>query len=195
MKNICGSELIDRAVACCRFEENARLADIGCGNGEAARYLRLKWGFDVTGVDKKNGVDAAALPFCDESLDGVFFKCSFSVMENPTLALRETRRVLKPGGCLVIDDFYAQKKEKNFLSASDMLGRVERRETIMGRLRQAGFSLSLFEDYTGTMRRELAQAIFEDGTGALFREARSHKEALKEAQCGYALFILNSLAV
>ena len=191
----CGHLLTDRALARCAFKPGAKLVDVGCGDGDTVRYMREHHGLEVLGLDKKPSGDftiegdAVALPFDGEAFDGVFFKCSFSVMDDSASVLHEARRVLKPGGWLAIDDFYARAAEINLLGVSHVLGRLERLETILKRLRNAGFVLSLFEDHTETMRAEWARAIFEGGRDALYDEIAAHKETLREAGCGYGLFV------
>lgn len=195
MHRPCGHLLTDRAAGWCAFPAGERLVDAGCGNGDTVRYMRERYGFDAIGLDKSprgnftiEG-DAAAMPFGDNSAGGVFFKCSLSVMEAPARALREARRVLKPGGWLIIDDFYAQNTEKNLLGISRMFGRFERLETIAQRLRDAGLILSLFEDHTRSMRAEWAWAVFEGACEESLGEIAACKETLKEAGCAYGLFI------
>ena len=195
MYSPCRRLLTDRAVAWCGFGTGAKIADIGCGDGETTQYLKTHYGFDARGLDKHADGDLVilgdshGLPFGDEELDGVFFLCSFSVMADPDRVLREAQRALKPDGFLILGDFYARAEEKNFLDNSPVLGRVERLETLAKRLRDGGLVLSLFEDHTRTMRHEWAQSLLEDGDSALGAEIARHREALREADCGYGLFI------
>lgn len=87
--------------------------DVGCGDGTLARYLAEN-SHQVIGVDRDPTVlgedlenvhfmlgDAVSLPFENDSFDAVV-----SVMTlhhtHPELALVEMRRVLKPGGVLVV---------------------------------------------------------------------------------------------
>jgi ubiquinone/menaquinone biosynthesis C-methylase UbiE len=48
--------------------------------------------------------DAQALPFPDDSFDGVFLIAVLGEVPAPGAALREIRRVLKPGGRLVVGE-------------------------------------------------------------------------------------------
>ncbi|MBI5887069.1 MAG: methyltransferase domain-containing protein [Deltaproteobacteria bacterium] len=95
--------------------------DLGCGTGIYSIEL-AKRGMDVTGVDdsqemldrarikaKAEGVrirflkaDAMALPFPDASFDIVLSVAALCFMEDPHAALMEMRRVLRPGGRVVI---------------------------------------------------------------------------------------------
>ena len=104
-----------------------RLADIGCGNGLLTRDLALAVGPDghVTGIDPSpemrslaadriadlgnveilDGI-ADALPLADDVLDGALSLQVFEYLEDPTSALRDAHRALRPGGRLVLGDMH-----------------------------------------------------------------------------------------
>jgi len=74
--------------------------DLSAGMLAKARGRARELGMDV---DLRQG-DAQALPFPDRSFDSVV--CTFALCEIPNLdaAVAETRRVLKPGGLLLVVD-------------------------------------------------------------------------------------------
>ncbi len=97
-----------------------RILDVACGTGTStAAYARA--GADVTGVDFSEGMlsvartrhtgldfrqgDATALDFPTHSFDAVTVSYGLRNIENPAKALREMRRVTRPGGSLVIAEF------------------------------------------------------------------------------------------
>jgi SAM-dependent methyltransferase len=88
----------------------ARVLDVGCGEGELAHYLPDgAWvGLDnsQTMLDKAppGGVlgDAAALPFPEESFDGVAILYVLYHLYDPRLALAEAYRVMRPGGLIAV---------------------------------------------------------------------------------------------
>lgn len=96
------------------FRGDERLVDVCCGNGGVARLLRPRVG-EVVAVDIESSeawadgsgirfevADGEHLPFEDQSFDLIHSKDSLHHMQQPELALREYRRVLKPGGTALI---------------------------------------------------------------------------------------------
>nr|MCR5335639.1 class I SAM-dependent methyltransferase [Synergistes sp.] len=191
--------IIERALNLCAFPSGSVLADIGCGAGDCLRYLREHTGYRLAGADKDPyavkkasacGIDvrccaAEALPYEDRSADGIIFQCSFSVFERPQAALASARRVLKDDGKLILADFYSRGIETVFPKT---IGRVEREEKIVLRLKEAGFKLLFFEDWTQSMRELWGQLIF-DGTDPERLLGEGCLDRMKAAKCGYGLFI------
>jgi 2-polyprenyl-6-hydroxyphenyl methylase/3-demethylubiquinone-9 3-methyltransferase len=91
--------------------------DAGCGTGTLSRWLALKKGCSVVGVDAsremlanalpannvtfQNG-DIRHLPVPDGSLDGIVCSSVLEYLETPSEALMEFRRSLKPGSLLLV---------------------------------------------------------------------------------------------
>lgn len=102
----------------------AQLLDIGCGAGHAsfataglvahvtaydlsARMLDVVSDTarerNITNLDTRQGV-AEQLPFDDNSMDVVISRYSAHHWQDPGMALREVRRILKPGGHVIFMD-------------------------------------------------------------------------------------------
>jgi SAM-dependent methyltransferase len=95
-----------------------RLADIGGGTGNYALALREE-GWDVVVVDRSTEMlahaaakgletveaDAQRLPFGDESFDAATMISMLHHVEDREAALAEARRILRPGGRLVLKGF------------------------------------------------------------------------------------------
>jgi ubiquinone/menaquinone biosynthesis C-methylase UbiE len=113
--------IVEEAVEC---EGHERMLDAPCGTGELERRLLLRWpslrivGVDVSremvrqadAKDVKGSVrwlraDVRALPLADEIFDWVFCANSFHYFPSPLTALGEFRRVLRPGGRVVLVDW------------------------------------------------------------------------------------------
>ena len=96
------------------FRGCERLLDAGCGNGSVARMLSAHVR-EVVAVDVEHSAewsedggvsfsvaDVAALPFEDDSFDVVHSKDALHHMRDPVRALWEFRRVLRPGGTVML---------------------------------------------------------------------------------------------
>lgn len=163
-----GLALTKRALDFCAFPKGAKLLDVGCGAGASLAEARGR-GLDCLGVDASAPLLAAArerglsafvqcaraesLPFDDASFDGALLECCLTAMEKRLPALAESRRVLKPGGKLLLSDVFAP------VSPGAEAGPLP----IGADWAREGFEIQLLEDHTGALRSFFAQMVFELG--------------------------------
>jgi len=120
--------------------------DLGCGTGSYAKAL-VRRGFEVTGVDFSDAMLKRArtevpsaraafvaadindrLPFPGATFDAVLSVLSFDHVADARAVLREVRRVLKPGGVLLVVTLSRARRNRE----RRMAGAVERvRRTVM----------------------------------------------------------------
>jgi len=102
------------------------ILDVGCGNGKLVRYLAERVAREVIGIDiagssfseKRISEDGSSYlaecvqgdgrsmgSFGDNRFDAVVTVRTFHELSDTIAALREARRVLKPGGTVLIADF------------------------------------------------------------------------------------------
>ncbi len=191
-----GFIITERGLSLCTLAPGARVLDIGCGTGDTVRHLRERYGFEAQGVDRDPAAMAGrahltcapgeALPFLDACFEGVLMECSFSVVDDPRRVLAEARRVLAPGGWLVLSDVHARGEAADLAGC---LGRVETLPTLRTRLQAQGFRVRHEEDFTPHLRALWGQRILEGGAGALCAELGVDRTRLKAIDCGYVLLV------
>jgi ubiquinone/menaquinone biosynthesis C-methylase UbiE len=120
--------LTDIAADRLRIGPGSRLLDVGCGAGAPAARIALRTGAEATGISVSqeqvtranalaramslqhrlafDQVNAMQLPYADASFDAVLALESMQHMPDRVQVLREMRRVLRPGGRIVLTDFY-----------------------------------------------------------------------------------------
>ncbi|MBV8269122.1 MAG: methyltransferase domain-containing protein [Planctomycetaceae bacterium] len=115
-REVAGDDVRLRALrACLEPLRGRRVLDLGCGKGRFAARL-AESGADVVGIDLSAAMLAEAeglalvrgsarrLPFASASFDAVVAVEVFEHLADVDAALREARRVLRPGGVLAIVD-------------------------------------------------------------------------------------------
>jgi SAM-dependent methyltransferase len=171
-----------------------RILDVGCGAGQAVRLLAgmVGSGGRVAGLDRpapamrrvgetvrQSGLEnvelvagsAEALPFADASFDAVLCVNVLEAVPDQPRALREIRRVLRPGGrALVAHDDY----ESQTYTSSD-------RE--LGRRAALAYASSTFASYA-TSDGQMGRHLWPLFVAAGFEEPRLHVLPLVETQYG-----------
>ena len=132
-------------IALAGLQPGARVLDLGAGDGDGVRLLR-SLGYDAQGIDQIAAPDVEAGDFLhtgfpDGSFDAVMSECAFFVSGDVPGALRESARLLKPGGTLLLADVFFAPPEP-LLTA-------------------AGFQIVAKEDWTAAWREYYLRALWE----------------------------------
>ena len=134
-----------RLIALADLPPGARVLDLGAGDGDGVRLLR-SLGFEAVGLDRKAAPDVdegdlLQTGFADASFDAVMSECAFFVSGNVPGALRESARLLKQGGTLLLADVF-------FEDPAPLL-------------EAAGLRLVVKEDWTSAWREYYLRSIWE----------------------------------
>jgi SAM-dependent methyltransferase len=136
------------------------LLEVGAGSGAVTRRLRARWpDLDVIALDldpvlqaaaagagaPRLRADAVALPLPDASVGGVLLRYVLQHTPDPARVLAEARRVLRPGGALVVvdvDDALIGLVEPSFPELVPIFTRLARAQGASGGDRLIGRRLS-----------------------------------------------------
>ena len=143
----------------------ARVLDMGAGAGDAMALLN-SLGYRAEGIDLRPRADRVregdflSAPYPDESFDAVLSQCAFFVSGDTDGALGEARRLLKPGGKLLLSD----------VEFAPLRPAAER----------AGFRILLDEDLSAAWKEYYIEALWRGKTCDC---------ELPRGKCGYRLLI------
>ncbi len=179
--HIRGHAATKELIALSGFTPDMHILDVGCGIGGSTRRLAHETGCVVTGIDlsdeyidvaerltqllamqdrvKFQACSALSLPYGDDSFDGVWSLQMNMNVEDKFGWLKETYRVLKPGGRALLYEVCGGKNTPQHFpvpwaqdsSMSYLVPPEEFRKLIT----QAGFEIMVWQDKT-----DLAQAAF-----------------------------------
>ncbi len=134
-----------RLIELAALPQGVSVLDLGAGAGEALALLR-GMGYAARGIDLEprgesvERGDLLCTGFPDASFDAVLSECAFFVSGDQRGALREARRLLKPGGKLLLSDLFFDDPA--------------------ALLRAAGFTLLCAEDLTDAWREYYLEALW-----------------------------------
>ena len=118
-------ELCAHLVQRFNIPKKAKILDVGCGRGDFLEAFQTQ-GLEASGIDREPSAASVApsvavkycdlekdtFPFADGTFDVVFSKSVLEHLFNPEKFLLECRRILKPGGRIVLmtPDWVSQMK-------------------------------------------------------------------------------------
>ena len=198
------------------------ILDVACGNGTSLRAIAEKWPVHGIGVDASASPvhedrielrvgDAHRIPCDDASVSALLCECALSTFVDQPGALREMRRVLRPGGRLAVTDMVLEAQVPDSLSqwvhSGTCLERALSHDSYVRALKEAGFEVvdcwdapdALHELFT-RIKRNLVGLAAAGASGALPGtpqiDLRSARATLREAESavkagiiGYGVFI------
>jgi MPBQ/MSBQ methyltransferase len=182
--HIRGDTATKELIALSGFTPDMHILDVGCGIGGSTRRLARETGCRVTGIDLSeeyidtarrltelmnmqdrvdfHATSALELPFDDDTFDGVWSLQMNMNVEDKLGWLKETYRVLKPGGRAVLYEVcgnkntplhfpvpWAQDSSMSFLVPPEAF-----REIVMA----AGFDVDVWTDRTDLAQKAFANA-------------------------------------
>ncbi|BAL01561.1 putative methyltransferase [Oscillibacter valericigenes Sjm18-20] len=212
-----GFRLTEKAVRLCGLSSGDTVLDLGCGRGATVNYLYKTHRIRSIGIDPSEKLIGDArkryefadfvtdrgekLPFQSEHFTCVFAECTLSLMEDLNAALKETFRVLKGGGKLVVTDVYAKNPQEvdglHPFAMNSCLRGLHDLTKLEKTLRETGFAVSYREDCSDLLKELMVQTVFTFGSMAEFWNVTSgncvdgwrYQEALKKCKPGYFLMI------
>ncbi|MEZ4600853.1 MAG: class I SAM-dependent methyltransferase [Syntrophotaleaceae bacterium] len=208
-----GLTLLQEAMKLLHWPAGSRVADIGCGIGSTAAYLREKHGLQTFGIDlsarllgeaASRHVDlplvrgrAENLPFADGSLAGLTCECVLSLTRDPDRTLQEFQRVLAPGGTMVLSDLYRRKNaDAGSVPKNCCLSGAVSRERLFNWLHEAKLEIKVWQDRSHLLAELAARLVLLHGSLESFweqfapnSEGHSLHQAVQAIRPGYFLLI------
>ncbi len=177
-------------------DAESRVMEIGCGLGGPLRHIAARYGCRMTGVDitprqlaiaralsagldieprlEFVHADARDLPIADRTFSHAYSIEAFVHISDKAAAIREARRVLAPGGRLLVRDFVVHDPTAEFALFDDAVHplALDRYVEAFG---EAGFEDVQVTDYTAENREAyaLARTMYGDGPLSLSEATRT----------------------
>ena len=165
------------------FTSEQHILDVGCGIGGSTRRLSFETGCRVTGIDlsdeyidtaerlthllkmqervKFHAASALALPFDDDSFDGVWSLQMNMNVEDKQAWLTETCRVLKPGCRAVLYEVCGNKNTPPYFpvpwAQDSSMSFLVPPELFRNAITSAGFDVTVWNDKTDLARKAFAK--------------------------------------
>jgi len=182
--HIRGDAATKELIALAEFKPDMHILDLGCGIGGSTRRLSHETGCRVTGIDLSNeyidtakrltqllnmqeqvtfhACSALELPFDDNSFDGVWSLQMNMNVEDKLGWLKETWRVLKPGGRAVLYEVCGNKNTPPYFpvpwAQDSSMSFLVPPESFRDVITSAGFDIEVWNDRTDLAQKAFANA-------------------------------------
>ena len=182
--HIRGDTATKELIKLARFTSDMHILDVGCGIGGSTRRLSHETGCRVTGIDLSNeyidvaerlttllnmqervtfhACSALDLPFDDNSFDGIWSLQMNMNVEDKLAWLKETYRVLKPGGRAILYEVCGNKNSPLYFpvpwAQDSSMSFLLPPESFRDAITSAGFDIEVWYDKTDLARKAFANA-------------------------------------
>lgn len=167
-----------------------RSLELCCGTGAVSRGMKAA-GWEATGVDISEGMvreasaaiqaqvaDVANLPFEDQSYDVVLMRQAYFLLDDGPAALKEVRRVLKPGGRFILSHLVpfsevdAPHLEKVHSKKQAQMRKFHTSQTLTKELEDNGFKVTAEN-----------RVVVRESVSLWMKEAPELSDATRQAVC------------
>lgn len=162
-----GPDLTRRAIDAIEAPPEGQVVDVGCGPGASLRLVQQR-GLRPFGIDLSQDAarqasesapvlvgDGERLPFSDSSVDGALLECVLSLFVDKERALKDLKRVLKPGARAVVSDVVVERPLPSDLQGaaawSCCLGGAASRQSYFDMMSDSGLRVLEAEDHADAL--------------------------------------------
>jgi len=179
-----GDRLIQVIGERCIINEESEVLDVGCGDGVTTIRIASSFGCTIRGLDisqklidearekvNRSGLKNVSFQVTngglshlpENSYDAILFISSLSLFENKLDVLREARRILKPGGTLVVANIIVTenlplKRSTKMMFASCIAGALPK-DSMADLIERAGFKEVTMIDWSHELKRQWTTAF------------------------------------
>lgn len=207
-----GEELTLAMAEKLNLSEGKQVLDVACGKGTSLKAVLARWPVTATGLDARargeetdrarfvRG-DAHRIPLDSATYDALLCECALSTFYDQPAALREMRRVLRPGGRVAISDMAVcgaiPESLKEWVHTGTCLARALDPAAYARALEDAGFRIveqwdasSGLSELLRRIKKNLVGAAFAAASGQLGADVKidlKHaRSVLREAEAAVA---------
>ena len=165
------------------LQTGATILEVACGTGTTLQLLRQNeyrvLGLDLSYQMLKVGrlvnpglpnlqARGEQIPVATASQDAVLIECALGLAGDAPVILQEFKRVLRPGGWLMVTDLYLREvsdpRAVECLASASCLSGAKQEHLVRQAVEQAGFVIQHWQDHTPLLKQWLAGMVFQLGS-------------------------------